>query len=281
MSVIKPNTLQDFTMLKGKRKICMTTAYDFHSASLAEESDIDAILVGDSAAMVMLGHNNTVQITIEEMILFSKAVARAAKNTIIISDMPFLSYQVSDELAILNAGKLIKETNVNAVKIEGGSEYAGLIKKLVKAGIPVMGHIGLLPQSASLSKGFKRSGQDSKEAEKIIQDAKSIEESGVFSIVLEMVPNEVSKIIMDNTKVPIIGIGSGPNCDGQILVWHDLLGFDEKKRIFLKRYANLRSNITKALNQYKKEVIENEFPKDNNSFYMNKNEYEKLLKKIK
>ena len=269
-----------FASLKGLRRLCLVTAYDFPSAFLAERVGIDAILVGDSAAMVLLGYKDTIPITIDEMLIFSKAVTRAATNTLVIADMPFLSYQSSSESAIVNAGRFLKESGVGAIKIEGGTEYAPLVKKMVESGIPVMGHIGLLPQSAALSRGFNKQGKTVNDAEKIFRDAEALEKAGAFSIVMEMVPREVSRLVTEHVKIPTIGIGSGPKCDGQILVWHDLLGLGEKQMRFVKRYVNLRDQIVNALTNYKDEVKEGEFPADKNSFNMNNAEFKKFMKRI-
>lgn len=238
------------TFLKAKeegRKIVMLACYDYPSALMAEKASIDSILVGDSLAMTVLGYDSTLQVSMREMLIFCEAVSRALKRTFLIADMPFLSYQLGLEKALENAGKFIRR-GAKAVKLEGGKEIAPLVKALVDAGIPVMGHIGLLPQYAYLKGGFKYKGREAREALNLFEDAIALERAGVFSIVLEAISAEVAKSITENLKVPTIGIGSGPNCDGQILVFHDLLGlFERFKPKYVKQYANLSETILKAL----------------------------------
>lgn len=270
-----------FVALKGVRKICVVTAYDYFSAQLAEKAGVDAVLIGDSASMVMLGYKDTIPISLDEMLTFCKAVSNGAPRSFLLADMPFLSYQVSVDSAIINAGKFLQIGGVGAVKIEGGAEYAPLVEKMVVAGIPVMGHVGLKPQSAALWSGYRRQGRTAEEAEKILRDAEALEDAGVFSIVLEMIPREVAKLVTEEVKVPTIGIGSGSECDGQVLVWHDMLGLSENQFKFVKRYSNLRDEIVKALAAYRSEVLQNRFPSEENSFQMEKNEFEKLITKIR
>ena len=274
-------TVQDIlNMKKEKKKISVITSYDYTLASLCDKAGIDVLLVGDSAGMVMLGYENTISVTMDQMCMFTEAVSRARKNSLLISDLPFMSYQASIEDAINNSGKLIK-AGADAVKLEGGSVMAETISAIVDVGIPVMGHIGLQPQTTVLSQGYKVQGKTKDAAVKLIQDAKELEDAGVFSIVLEMVSSEVAQIISETVSVPIIGIGSGVNCDGQVLVIQDLLGiYDKIKPKFAKRYMNLAEAIEKSLGDYKKDVESGTFPAKEHWFSMNEEELEKLREKI-
>ncbi|MCH8860641.1 MAG: 3-methyl-2-oxobutanoate hydroxymethyltransferase, partial [Thaumarchaeota archaeon] len=221
-------TVQDIlNMKKEKKRISVITSYDYTLASLCDKSGIDVLLVGDSAGMVMLGYENTIPVTMDQMCMFTEAVSRARKNSLLVSDLPFMSYQVSIEDAINNSGRLIKAGS-DAVKLEGGSVMAETISAIVDIGIPVMGHIGLQPQTTMLSQGYKVQGKTKDTAMKLIEDAKELEEAGVFSIALEMVTHEVAEIISETVCIPTIGIGSGVNCDGQVLVVQDLLGMYNK-----------------------------------------------------
>ena len=267
-------------MKKEKKKISVITSYDYTLASLCDKAGIDVLLVGDSAGMVMLGYENTIPVTMDQMCLFTEAVGRARKNALLVSDLPFMSYQASIEDAINNSGKLIK-AGADAVKLEGGSVMAETIRSLVDVGIPVMGHIGLQPQTTMLSQGYKVQGKTKDSAMKLIEDAKELEEAGVFSIVLEMVSHEVAKRISQTVNVPIIGIGSGAGCDGQVLVIQDLLGmYDKIKPKFAKRYMNLSEDIVKSLEDYKKDVDSGTFPAQENWFSMEDEELEKLREQI-
>lgn len=267
-------------MKKEKRKISVMTSYDYTLASLCDKSGIDILLVGDSAGMVMLGYENTIPVTMDQMCLFTEAVSNARKNALLVSDLPFMSYQTSIEDAISNSGKLIK-AGADAVKLEGGSVMAETINAIVEIGIPVMGHIGLQPQTTVLSQGYKVQGKTMETAMKLIEDAKELEEAGVFSIVIEMVSHEVAEIISQTVNVPIIGIGSGKGCDGQVLVVQDVLGmYDKIKPKFAKRYMNLSEDIVKSLENYKKDVLSGTFPAEVNWFSMDKEELEKLRDKI-
>ena len=274
-------TVQDIlNMKKEKKKISVITSYDYTLASLCDKAGIDVLLVGDSAGMVMLGYENTISVTMDQMCMFTEAVSRARKNSLLVSDLPFMSYQASIEDAINNSGELIK-AGADAVKLEGGLVMAETISAIVDVGIPVMGHIGLQPQTTVLSQGYKVQGKTKDSAMKLIQDAKELEDAGVFSIALEMVSNEVAQIISETVSVPIIGIGSGVNCDGQVLVVQDLLGmYDKIKPKFAKRYMNLAEDIEKSLGDYKKDVESGTFPAKEHWFSMNEEELEKLREEI-
>ena len=274
-------TVQDIIrMKKEKKKISVITSYDYTLASLCDKSGIDVLLVGDSAGMVMLGYENTIPVTMDQMCMFTEAVSNARKNSLLIADLPFMSYQASIEDAINNSGKLIK-SGADAVKLEGGSIMAETISAIVDVGIPVMGHIGLQPQTTMLSEGYKVQGKTKDSAMKLIEDAKELEDAGVFSIVLEMVSHEVAQIISETISIPTIGIGSGTNCDGQVLVVQDLLGmYDKIKPKFAKRYMNLSEDIVKSLENYKRDVESGEFPTKENSFSMNEDELNKLREEL-
>ncbi len=274
-------TVQDvIKMKKERKKISAITSYDYTLASLCDKAGIDILLVGDSAGMVMLGYENTIPVTMEQMCMFTEAVSRARKNSLLVSDLPFMSYQASIEDAINNSGKLIK-AGADAVKLEGGSIMAETISAIVDVGIPVMGHIGLQPQTTMLSEGYKVQGKTKDSAMKLIGDAKDLEEAGVFSIAIEMVSHEVAQIISETVSMPVIGIGSGAKCDGQVLVVQDLLGmYDKIKPKFAKRYMNLSEDIVKSLENYRNDVESSKFPAEENSFSMNVEELEKLRKEI-
>ncbi len=272
--------LDILNMKKEKKKISVITSYDYTLALLCDRSGIDMLLVGDSAGMVMLGYENTVSVTMDQMCMFTKAVSRARENSLLVSDLPFMSYQASIEDAINNSGRLIK-AGADAVKLEGGLIMAETISAIVDVGIPVMGHIGLQPQTATLSQGYKVQGRTKDAAMRLIEDAKELEKAGVFSIALEMVSHEVAEIISETISVPTIGIGSGVNCDGQVLVLQDLLGmYDKIKPKFAKRYMNLSKDITKTLENYKKDVETGVFPAEKNWFSMDDEELEKLREQI-
>ena len=267
-------------MKKDETKISVITSYDYTLASLCDKAGIDILLVGDSAGMVMLGYENTIPVTMDQMCMFTEAVSQARQNSLIVADLPFMSYQVSIDDAIKNSGKLIK-AGADAVKLEGGAPMAETISAIVDVGIPVMGHIGLQPQTTILSQGYKVQGKTKDTALKLIDDAKELEEAGVFSIALEMVSHEVAEIISETIRVPTIGIGSGVGCNGQVLVVQDLLGmYDKIKPKFARRYLNLSENITKALENYKKDVELGIFPSQENWFSMDDKELEKLREEI-
>jgi len=252
--------------MKGKEKIVMITAYDAPSARIAWEAGVDVILVGDSLGNNVLGYKDTIPVTMEEMLIHVAAVRRGAEKAFIVADMPFLSYQVSESEAIKNAGLFLKY-GANAVKLEGGKDFAGLIKRLVASGIPVMGHLGLTPQSVNVFGGYKVQGKTEDSRKKLIEDAMALEKAGVFSIVLEMVVEEVAREITEKIKVPTIGIGAGRYCDGQVLVWHDVLGLNpEFSPKFVRKYGDLYKISLEAIKAYKEEVKEGKFPGIENIF---------------
>jgi 3-methyl-2-oxobutanoate hydroxymethyltransferase len=249
------------------RKISMLTAYDFPFAQMADEAGMDILLVGDSLGVVVQGLDNTLPVTMEEMLYHTRMVVRAAKNALVVGDMPFLSYQVSVEDGIKNAGLFLK-AGASAVKLEGGASVCDLIAALSRYDIPVMAHIGLTPQSIHRMGGFKVQGKDDAQAQKLLADAHAVEEAGAFAVVLEGVPRQVATKITSELSIPTIGIGAGPDCDGQVLVMHDLLGmFDRFVPKFVKRYANIKADAIKAIAQYKSEVESGEFPSDKESFH--------------
>ncbi|WP_163328116.1 3-methyl-2-oxobutanoate hydroxymethyltransferase [Desulfurobacterium thermolithotrophum] len=251
---------------KKGEKITILTAYDYLTAKIVDSAGVDAILVGDSLGMVVLGYPSTIPVTMEEMIHHTKAVVRGRKNAMVIFDMPFLSYQTGIRDAILNAGRALKETRCDAVKIEGGVEQKETIRALVDSGIPVMGHIGLQPQSVNVYGGYKLRGKG-EEREKIIEDAKAVEEAGAFAVVLEKIPQSLAKEITESLSIPTIGIGAGKYCDGQVLVFHDMVGlFEEFKPKFVKRYAELGKLAREAVKEYIKEVKSGKFPDEEHSY---------------
>src|SRR5512136_1830192 len=261
---------------EGKR-ISMLTAYDYPMALLEDRAGIEIILVGDSLGMTVLGYENTIPVTMEEMIHHTKAVTRGAKYALIIGDMPFMSYNTSDREAIINAGRFMKEGGADAIKLEGGASVKDIVKALVKAGIPVMGHIGLTPQTISMLGGFKVQGKDAEGAQKIIDDALQLEEAGAFSVLLEAVPAPIAKKVTERLSVPTIGIGAGVHCDGQVLVVHDMLGlFDRFTPKFAKKYVNLSEVILKAFDSYIDDVKKGAFPEDQHSFHIDEKELSKI-----
>lgn len=263
----KKVTVRELLRFKEEgRKIAMLTAYDFITARLLDESGIDVILVGDSLSNVFQGNETTLPVTVEEMLYHTRAVSKAVRRALVVADMPFLSYQVSERDALYNAGRFLKEAGAHAVKVEGGREVAGLVKRMVGAGIPVMGHIGLTPQSVYALGGYRVVGRDEDEAQKLVEDALELERAGAFSVVLELVPRELARRITDSLKVPTIGIGSGPHCDGQVLVVSDMLGLSGVNYKFVKRYANLAEDMRKAVKAYADEVRSGKFPADEHSF---------------
>ncbi|MEW5958718.1 MAG: 3-methyl-2-oxobutanoate hydroxymethyltransferase [Chloroflexota bacterium] len=243
------------------RPITMLTAYDYPGASLVDQAGIDIILVGDSLAMTVLGQPNTVAVTLEEMLHHCKAVARGARRAFLVGDMPFLSYQVDPIEAVRNAGRFIKEAGMDAVKLEGGSEVVDAVRAMVRAGIPVMGHLGLTPQTATKLGGYKVQAKTSAAARQLLENALALQEAGCFAIVLEAVPAQVGELVSRKLSIPTIGIGAGPGCDGQVLVFHDVLGlFDRFTPKFVKRYAELHQSILAALQAYRQEVESRDFP---------------------
>lgn len=262
---------------KKNEKIVMVTAYDYSSAKICDSAGVDIILVGDSLGMVIQGNEDTLSVTLSEMIYHTKIVAKAVKRSLVVSDMPFLTYHSEIKDAIINCGKCIKEGKAQAVKLEGGKKRSKLIKKIIENEIPVMGHIGLTPQSVHNIGGFKVQGKDKDSIKKLLEDAVSLEESGVFSIVLECIPSEVAEEITNTVNVPTIGIGSGPHCDGQVLVFHDLLGISEPPLPrFVKQYKNLRKEIEEGILMFSSEVRKGEFPKEDNAYHT-----ENVQKRIK
>ncbi len=263
------------------RKLTMVTAYDYPFGLLADEAGIDIVLVGDSLGMVVMGLEGTVAVNMEHMIHHIRAVTRGCKNPFIVGDMPFMSYNTSIREAIINAGRLLKEGGCESIKLEGGVDFAPTIESIVKAGIPVQGHIGLTPQTAGALGGFKMQGRDAAAAKQIIDDAKALEDAGVFSMILEAVPAPLGKLVAEAVKVPVIGIGAGPDVDGQVLVTHDMIGlFDKFVPKFVKQYTNIRKVILDALNEYKQEVVDVQFPAPEHSFKMPDEALEQLKKLI-
>ncbi|MBI5124565.1 MAG: 3-methyl-2-oxobutanoate hydroxymethyltransferase [Candidatus Omnitrophica bacterium] len=262
------------------KKITMLTAYDYPMARLVDEAGIDSILVGDSLGMVVLGLESTVPVTMDEMIHHAKAVRRGTKYAFLIGDMPFMSYQISKEEAIRNAGRFMKEALCDAIKLEGGDEVLDATIAIVNAGIPVLGHLGLTPQTISKLGGFKVQGKDAEAATKILDQALKLEKAGCFGIVLECVPDKVAKLITERLKIPTIGIGAGPDCDGQVLVTNDMVGlFDRFVPKFVKQYVKLSGLISEGLKKYKDEVEKGIYPDAAHSFTIKEEEVERLKKK--
>jgi len=253
--------------MKGKERIVMVTAYDAPSARIAWDAGIKIILVGDSVANTVLGYSNTLPVTMEEMMTFVAAVKRGAPDAFVIADMPFLSYQVSEEEALKNAGKFVKECGADAVKLEGGREIVGIVRKLVDFGIPVMGHLGFTPQYVHTIGGYRVRGKEREEKERILEDAQLLEEAGVFALVLEMMVENLAKLVTEQVSVPTIGIGSGRYCDGQVLVWHDIMGINpDFKPRFAKSYVNLYEICVEAIKQFIDEVRKGDFPEEKHVF---------------
>lgn len=275
-----PKSVRDITSMKNSKKITVITAYDYTTAYLCDKAGVEILLVGDSGGMVMLGYENTIPVTMEQMCFFTEAVSRGRKDAMVVADMPFMSYQASKSQAIENAGRLIK-AGADAVKLEGGVEIKDTVRSIVDIGIPVMGHIGFQPQTTTLQEGYKVQAKTKDAALNLIQNARALEKAGAFSIALEMVTQEVSKIITESISIPTIGIGSGPDCDGQVLVVHDVLGLFEKlKPKFAKRYLELAGEIVKAVTSYKDDVVSGKFPTQEHSFSIDKAELERLRKEI-
>jgi len=271
-------TVADVLAMKSQgRKIVSVTAYDYPTALLADRAEVDIILVGDSGGMVVLGYPDTRPVTMEEMLIMCKAVSRGASRALLVGDMPFMSYQASVEEALRNAGRFIKEGGMDAVKIEGGAEQAGVVKALTRAGIPVMAHIGFTPQSTPTLQGYRVQGRTAQSAQRLLEDALALQEAGAFSIVLEMVTSEAAELISRSLRIPTIGIGAGPHCDGQVLVLHDILGLYERfTPKFAKRYRNLAGEILAALQEYRADVLNGRFPGEDHVFHMAPEEVEKL-----
>lgn len=258
-------------------KLTMLTAYDYTMASLVDEAGVESILVGDSLGMTMLGYDSTLPVTMEDMIHHTKAVSRGAKNALVIADMPFMSYHVSIEDSCINAGRLIKEGGAAAVKLEGGAEFADTIKAIVRCQIPVCGHIGLTPQSVNAFGGFRVQGKTAEAAKTLLNSAKAIEEAGVFAIVVEGVPAEIGSLISKSVSVPVIGIGAGAGCDGQVLVYQDMLGmFPGHKPKFVKQFATVGDVMKDAFRAYIDEVKSGSFPAKEHTYNIDENEINKL-----
>lgn len=279
----KKVTVPDIMRMKGgPRKITKVNLHDYPTAVLADRAGIDMVMIGDSIGMVALGYPNTLPVTMEEMIHHAKAVVRGAGKCFVVVDMPFMSYQISVEDAVRNAGRLIKETGSDCVKLEGGVEVKEKVKAVVAAGIPVMGHIGLLPQRVSLIGKYRVQGKDAASAKLIVEDALALEEAGVFCVVLENVTAELGKAVTEKLKVPTLGAGAGPYVDGQSMNIYDILGLSlGTMPRFAKRYINLGEEIPKALGAYIDEVVQGKFPAEENFFRMDEEEYKKLREAVK
>ncbi len=270
-------SIYDLLSRKGGAPLSMLTAYDYHTAYTIDEAGIDMILVGDSLGNVMLGYENTLAVTVEDMIHHGKAVCRGAKNTFVVVDMPFMSYQTSVSDAVRNAGRIMKETNCQAVKLEGGAVYADRIKAIVEAGIPVVAHIGLTPQSVNMLGGYKVQGKTVEAAQHLIDDAKAVAEAGAFAITLECVPAALAQKVTESVPALTIGIGAGNGCDGQVLVYQDMLGYtDGFTPKFVKKYANLHEVMLEAFKQYKAECENRTFPTPSTTFKISEEVLENL-----
>jgi len=260
------------------KKITMLTAYDYPTAMLVDDAGIDAILVGDSMGNVVLGYGSTIPVTMDDMVHHVKAVVRGVKRAMVVADMPFLSYHISNKEAVRNAGRFLQEAGAQSVKLEGGAEVAEAVQKITAAGIPVVGHLGLTPQSINQLGGYKVQGKDEDAAKKLLNDARALEEAGAFAVVLECVPVPLAKLVTESIGIPTIGIGAGPYCSGQVLVLHDMLGFSGRfAPKFVKRYANLHETIMQCLHDYRDEVENGAFPGPEHGFGMD----EAVLKNIK
>lgn len=255
-------TAADLTAMKSRgEKISVLTAYDYGWGRLIDEAGIDVALVGDSLGMVVLGYDATLQVTMEDMVRHTAAVARGAKRALVVGDMPYLSYQISEEDALRNAGRLIQEANAGAVKLEGGAAVAQTVRRLVDIGIPVVGHVGMTPQSVHQLGGYRMQGEDAENAKRIAHEAAVLQESGACAVVLELIPDDLAKQVTDSLVIPTIGIGAGPDCDGQVLVTHDVLGmYDRLKPSFVKQYANLWQITLDAFRAYNEDVKRGAFP---------------------
>jgi len=273
-----PVTALSVMHAKGRRKLAVVTAYDAGQARLAEAAGADVLLVGDSLAMVVLGLPDTVSVTMEQMIHHSLAASRGAHKALLVTDMPFLSYQTDVPEAVRNAGRLLKEGRARAVKVEGGAEIAPQVRAMVLAGIPVMGHVGLTPQHVASLGGYKVQGKSAGAARRLLEDAKALTDAGCFALVLECVPAAVARLVTEAIPIPTIGIGGGPDCDGQVLVFHDLLGlFEGFRPKFVKRYAEMAGDVREALGRFCEEVRSGAFPGPEHSFEMDQEELDRLL----
>ena len=270
--------LTELAELKHRgQKLAMVTAYDFPGGRIADAAGVELVLVGDSAAMTVLGHDSTVPATMEELLILTRAVTRGAKRPLVVADMPFGSFQVSDEAAVENAVRFVKEAGADAVKLEGAGPTLSRVQAIVGAGMPVMGHVGLTPQSATMLGGFKAQGRTADKAEHLYEDALALEAAGCFAIVLEAVPAPIAARVTEALAVPTIGIGAGPDCDGQVLVWHDLLGlYEGKAPRFVKRYADLATEARRAIETYATEVRERRFPDERHTYAIPDEELEEF-----
>lgn len=261
-------TPKDIQLKKDTReKITMLTAYDYSMAAAIDRAGVDMVLVGDSLGMVVLGYDSTVPVTMEEMLHHCRAVSRAVKKALVVGDMPFMSYHISPEKAVENAGRFLKEAGCHAVKLEGGTIMAPVIRHIVNAGIPVMGHVGLTPQTATALGGYKVQGQDLDSAKQLVADAEAVEEAGAFAMVMECVPSALATEVAGRISIPVIGIGAGPGCDGQVLVTNDMLGmFDRFRPRFVREYAQLAPLIESAISNFISDVKDASFPSDEESF---------------
>lgn len=275
----KKTTIIDLqSMKRNRKKITMLSIADYPMALLADKAGLDTILVGDSLAMTVLGYETTVPVTIDEMLHHTKAVTRATEFAFVVGDMPFMSNNTSERDAIINAGRFMQEGGTDSVKVEGGINATHIVKAIVGAGIPVMGHVGLTPQHVSLLGGFKTQGRDLETALRVIEDAKAIEQAGAFALVLECIPAQISKIITEHLKIPTISYGAGPYCDGQGLVAHDILGmFDRFTPKFVKQYVGLGEKILEAFEAYVADVVCEEFPTAQHSFNIKEEELAKVI----
>ncbi len=270
-------TAPQIRQTKDERKLTMLTAYDYPTAKLLDQSGIDMLLVGDSLAMTVLGHEDTLSVGMEEMLHHTRAVARAADYSLVVGDMPFLSYQTSLNQAVYNAGRFLKEGRAQAVKLEGGRSVLPQIEAIVAAGIPVQGHLGLTPQSSAQLGGFKVQAKSAVTAGKLLEEAHALVQAGCFSIVLEAIPAEIAEKIAEEIPVPVIGIGAGAGCDGQVLVFHDLVGlYQGQPPKFAKQYVNLADAVSEAAHTFKTEVEEGTFPTSEHSFFLPQEERNKL-----
>lgn len=273
-SIVTTSTIKNF---KGIKPLTMITAYDYAFAKIFDQAGVDMILVGDSLGNVILGYSSTLPVTMSDMIHHTKAVTRACSRALVVADMPFMSYQVNTEQALTNAGRLVKEAGAHAVKLEGGAEITATIEKLVQSGIPVVGHLGLTPQSVNQLGGFKVQGKTLSAAQKILQDAQALAAAGVFALVLECIPHQLALKITESVSIPTIGIGAGNNCDGQVLVCNDLLGLNaEFTPKFVKKYRNLQQEIFTATQEYINDVQTRTFPATEHTFSMQDDVLEKL-----
>jgi len=268
-------------MKHANQVISVLTAYDYPTALAMDQAEIEVILVGDSLGMVVLGYANTLPVTMADMLHHCKAVSRGAQYALLVGDMPFMSYQVSTEAAVRNAGRFLQEAGMDAVKLEGGSERLNAIRAIISSGIPVMGHLGLTPQSVHMLGGFRPQGRDASAAQALFEDAILLQEAGCFSLVLESVPARLARYISEHLEIPTIGIGAGGGCDGQVLVTHDLLGlFERFTPKFVKKYASLYQEMAEALSAYKSEVEGHIFPAEEHSVDMPDSEWECFLERV-